>query len=536
MKITFCFIISLIFLLKIVTCESGLESEDIDYADLLLVTKPPLYADKTFFLNLTKATLRKCHCDAHEAISNNECKKIETFVGVFDHSDSDHEKVNTSSYGTIQIGELICQAPKLKATLSDGSFSLLTNGNLILLTLQIIFDEKNYCINHFLDEKEQLQWLAEVCLEPPPIPRCCSYNKTKFFEENSMTNALLNNKSSIIDNYNNNISIDHPLTDCPYANISFSPPIIESSDILIWDNLETFDNLITDCNENSTLITLQLDYSTQETILYYSQFGPYLSHTPSKFQPIIHKSPDEFCLSAERKNVNTTVYSATFCSPKDVLIEEIDCNNHTCVRKCCLEEETYDEAYRLCIPSDRNFEIGKTFYDYKRKIHTYTPQNIKIVSGFPSCNFPIDVKTSDNQRKQPMLLNTGHLYIPQSETILATTHYCIEDKTTLQQNHTRIIVYCQVEENKVSQFKQIWKQMILPVFLGISCVFMFITLCVFLSIKEIRNKMSSQCLISQVASLLAAYMTYIVILVSKNEISNTFCQVIGKFSCFQFFL
>ena len=441
------------------------------------------------------ATLRKCNCQANEVYVNDTCSNFPTFVGLYDIVNSNLVKVDTTEYQNIEVNELQCKSPSLKANITADEFAITPNGKLYLHSLGLSFDVENYCIDHLLRNDGGLYWRAEICVLPPPIPRCCLL---KSHEENQ----------TYIEN-------------CGQENVTFSPPIVEGSDILTWDRLETKDLTLPNCNIGDSVISIHLDNYETSSLLY-SPEGPYLFYQPSNLHPLFHISPDEYCLSAVESE-NYVSYQASFCYPDELIVEKVDCNNSTCVRKCCPLGESYNDS-KICTASEGSFDLSKSFYDAKRQIHTKPPDDIKILVGSPDC-YLLDVPSTDNKRKQPLLLTSGQLYIQQTETFLSVSEYCLDFKQDSKNNH---IFYCAKDQEDVSSFKKLWKQTIMPVFLGISCVFMLATLIIFISVTELRIKLSSQCLVSQVSALLAAYIAYIIILVIKDDVSDPACQTLGE--------
>ncbi|XP_063859520.1 G-protein coupled receptor Mth2-like [Scylla paramamosain] len=434
-------------------------------------------------LQVYDASIQKCRCDGSEAWDGKDCTLAQTYVAVTNPNTNEVTGVPTSAF-RVAIGEVRCSQDQVKVPLDPNKgfynqFSLLPNGSLYW---QRHAYEK-YCFDHTFDEDGSPNlWKAEVCLPPPVVPRCC------------------NSMSPSSDGACNTGSVQR-----------YSPPIMVDELVLQWLEInEKSTNVI--CSEYENLLTLPLN--TSKANLKYESKSVFLSWSLPDGRE--YSQREDYCVELDIEEKN---YVASVCYTD----QERLCSSATCVRKCCPEGKVM--VGTECAPVEDRTDLlwTPTFTDASDlESSVRPPEDLTWLYGLPQCNLFV-LNPDDEKKEKFLLLNNGKLFRPEWQEFYLPSRYCIENFVEQEEPHTRALV-CFPEGSSDDALCGTINRKVYPVLLLVSSVCLGVTLVVYISLADIRDKLHSRCRISLVAALFVAYTLLATTKLARDTLPETLCS------------
>lgn len=439
------------------------------------------------------ATIQKCRCSANKVWTGSSCSTARTIVAVMNLDTNKVDSSPTDAFGVI-VNTVQCSRNEVKFSLvpsrgySD-QFSLLPNGS--LYWQKLAYD--HYCLDHTLDNEGEMTWEADLCLPPPVVPRCC--HSLAIASDGSCT---------------------------AQSQEVFSPPVKVNQQTVQWQDGVPERGVSVTCKGYEKLLTLPLNTSMAH--LTYSSGGISLEWSPGDSSSRIQV--EGFCVESDLRRGS---YNVTVCYEDQTAIHELFCNNATCVRKCCPEGEIMNGLQ--CVFTGGSFLWSPSFKDANEHETTVgRPEDLTFLYGVPTHCQLYQLDPGANVKDTFFLLNNGMLFHPRDEGIDETfppTHYCIDNFWGQENNAEEKALtcfgmkptkpVCSAVENKLY-----------PSFLLISSVFLGITLIVYISVPEIRDKLHGRCLISLVAALFVGYTLLATTRLAAGTLSKAACSSLGK--------
>nr|XP_045616059.1 G-protein coupled receptor Mth2-like isoform X2 [Procambarus clarkii] len=444
------------------------------------VTLPPQNTD---FLNFT---LRKCRCEKNNVLDGSGCRRKSTEVVVYNPANKTSVLVKTSDFSSVRIEDVKCDNGTERVTLNIATNDfVLFAGQMVWVDGSKVLGE--YCIEHLV-RGEELHQVAHICLPPPQVPQCCP------------PGHLLAPDDSCVPSSNRH---------------TFAPPILFNNDLVPWKDV---DGNVKNVTCDGIPVVRRLYLNTQEGELMYSVSGTLLRWTPL-FWPDQKQFEQNYCVGMELDKNNDAQYIAKFCYVDLVKHHQLTCSNNTCVRKCCAKNEII--LIPQCIMAAQVEEIWEpSFHILQEKLTSVklAAEKWTLVTGNPLCStfYQLDPLRIDDDKFY--LLENGSLHIPKHQTSYPSTHYCVDSFLTENGTIMEGAMLC-TNEDTCS-----WKTIVDVVLLGISCVFLAITLGVYMGVAELRDRTYGRCLISMVAAMLSTYITLII----NNQVreqSDTQCII-----------
>lgn len=231
-------------------------------------------------------------------------------------------------------------------------------------------------------------------------------------------------------------------------------------------------------------------------------------------------SPDEFCVDLVTDDDYTVVVRAcqdarVVCGPDKL----------ACINKCCPEGSSYRGL--SCVSSKIPFDVQ--FYSLDSPNQTVTPlaSSVGVAFGdsFRCENKKYPLVPENVSTDAFFVTDTGRLFLPgfpPDYRLVDTNVYCME----WFWNRIRPFMCfpatrTSMETEETAYFR------VIAYGLGVSSVFLFITLIVYLWIPSLHN-LHGKTLMCHVASLLAAYAALVYGQLFSNRNPPIYCQAIGK--------
>ncbi|KAG7163135.1 G-protein coupled receptor Mth2-like [Homarus americanus] len=422
---------------------------------------------------LTNFTLKKCQCEVDHVLDESTCIKRKTVVILWDTINNEPLIFNTSMFENIVVAEPQCSGSLIRVVLNDSTFRFffLPSGELQWEGEQSFQD---YCIENYLHDGH-MGWEAHVCLPAPPVPRCCPPGY-----------ALAHDDSCVA--YSGN----------------FAPPIDFNNMPVQWAAAEGDVQNVT-CHGIS--VVRHLNLNTREGILAYNSERAILEWKSST-KPTTYNREYEYCVGMNI-DINVQQYVAKFCYLDPSLEHQVKCNNSNCVRKCCPQGQLL--LGMTCVNSYSEEEIWQLPISASQNntLVLAPAENWTVVAGFPFCESFFDLESDVKSYDEFYLLPNGSLHIPHFEDSYPPTNYCLDLYLEPGPNYTLVnqVILCAPGEMEPPCH---WKNILIGVLLGISCLFLVATLGVYLGVAEIRDRTYGRCLISMVTAMLASYLTLII--------------------------
>ncbi|XP_064083193.1 G-protein coupled receptor Mth2-like isoform X2 [Macrobrachium nipponense] len=203
-----------------------------------------------------------------------------------------------------------------------------------------------------------------------------------------------------------------------------------------------------------------------------------------------------------------------------------DCQATPCVSKCC-PQGTILNITQCVEPADKNDLWEPTFYDESAKPLKVPPAGVKFKHGFPVCEKFV-LTPHLNPEDEFFLLEDGYLNVPLYQNAYAPGRYCVEKASVSLVEVEEVALLCFPDKDESpseesSRACKVAKEYVYPVLLMVSCVFLTITLFVYVWIPELRGKLHGRCLLSMVSSLLATYVLMTVVMLAVEGMSDPAC-------------
>ncbi|KAK4301847.1 hypothetical protein Pmani_026038 [Petrolisthes manimaculis] len=451
-----------------------------------------------YLSDLKNVTLRKCRCNGEQySDDDGKCHQATTtYVIVVNPHRGEHVAAPTSDLGNVKVGSLTCPPNHHLVTLDSNLghyFSLLVSGGLVWEAQ--LFQE--YCVVHTLDPStgRPEAWQANICIPTLPIPHCCPPH-----------HALLPDGNCSKD-------INVP---------TLTPPVSVYEMEVVWQSEGEVESPVApvSCPGKETL---ELGLGDRVSLMY-SPLGLLLHWLPPmRHQPSL--TPD-FCLGVSTDHE----YRARVCF-SDPKIEHWDkCRGVTCVRKCCQEGQKFEGIQCVPVVDNETLSWHPEFYEKgSLKPGASPPSDLTIIHGMPLCTsfFLLEAHKSDEDRYY--LQVDGTLHVPNFQRDFPAENYCLEFFDT--ENDTALLPLICFEDQ--DRCKDVQAQAY-PVLLGFSCIFLAITLLVYVSVPELHAKVHGKCLVSHVTALLLAYLSLIIVQRTTDTMPDVACKVMASITHISF--
>lgn len=459
---------------------------DYYYNDAFTMSDPEFY---------NQLTIQKCYCHAQQIWRNGECSD---FAGTFVGMRGTHNiiPVNTSWFGNIEIIPLKnCTENYTKTMFSGGNFYLYEDMHLFHPLSNLLLEPTYYCLEHILDAEEKLSWQAEVCLPPPTVQRCCKPGQGFNFSTKLCENISFNE-------FNPEIRFEN--TTFHHISGNVVKPECEIGHETKWVEL--------------TPDGASLSYTGEGTMM---KWQPRKSMSVSKF-------PNEYCIGLE-ENSGYQTYWALFCHRDAVKEHNKTCTNRTCVRKCCGDGELFDTTKMICSNNTNQFNYQPTFHEMEsgKFVEVKRPDDYEVIHGNPLCPDFFVMEPHSNAKDKFYVLSNGSLHVPDWDTSVPATNYCIDKwfySDTEIKDHALVCfppVAASSTCNKLSST-------IYPAILVVSCVFLVITLAVYAAVPELHAKVHGKSLVSHVSALLVSYTSLVIVQLGSSSLQMSWCIIMGK--------
>ncbi|XP_063607577.1 G-protein coupled receptor Mth2-like [Penaeus indicus] len=430
-------------------------------------------------------TLRKCLCGAGQAWDGAQCVDAEeTPVAVMDQNLREFI-LDSRDFGQVITEQITCPDLQEPVVLQIEENVVIGSDWTYWKDQQLVFHE--FCIEH----TPKLE--VRVCLRPPTIPRCC------------LPGHVLEKDGSCT----------------PRDAIEFKPPVklrlsrqpVHFPDTNAADTVE-------EVTCQGLAVPHRVDLSgSSDTLLYSVSIAPLEWLPPSEYARTSEVAMS-YCVGVEAgSSISDTKYVAVVCYTDPAKAHRFICANGTCVRKCCAADKILTPSgCRKAAPPEEIWEPSLHF-NKSRTPKEDINDDLIVVSGLPLCKEFFTLKLED-ENDTHFLLGNGSLHVPALRTFHADK-YCLD----LNQTNTGkelIAFLCLLSQKKECK----WKVVLILVLQCISCVFLFATLVVYVSVAELRDRTNGRCLISMVAAMLAAYVSFVVNQKSR-DVSDGECLTMG---------
>ncbi|XP_045108581.1 uncharacterized protein LOC123503143 isoform X2 [Portunus trituberculatus] len=449
-----------------------------------------------FTPNLANTTLRKCRCQVDQVWGDDHCQEATTYVNVIDLWAKHHVPANASDFGEVEVGEVICPKGHVKVVLDHNSglrdaFFLLENGGLFWRDDTF----PDYCIEHILDTSgKPTSMEAHICLPPPPVSLCCPPG-----------HALLRNGTC----YPDAAAVDVPLSmEVEGQHVTW---VIESEGVVTnisCGSEDTYYKRLTEANV---------------TLVYHPR-GVVLQWLP----PTQHNRPrdrHQYCLGVEvGAHGQVAQYSTLFCYTDMIAAYHEACHNATCIRKCCPEHTIMHGVE--CIPVHDPSKMWTPKFHERESLSPVasSPEDLTIVHGLPFCESFFKMRPDETEDDRYYLMEDGTVHAPSfSGFSYSAMQYCIDNFIADHplQEHALLCFIDKTGCNSV-------QSMAIPALLAVSCVFLAITLLVYVSVPELHAKVHGKCLVSHVTALLLAYLCLIIVQWSAGRLPGAACKIMAS--------
>lgn len=265
---------------------------------------------------------------------------------------------------------------------NEGQFFLRDRGDVVVRNAGYLegLRVNDYCADPRKDKSGHSKWTLKACVPPPSVPRCCPPGQ-----------ALRNGK-------------------CEAANVpaSLQPPMSAgiNEHSIYWPVIKNHYNPVP-CSSDP-LIAVPL-----------VPFDSYLLAVPTGLIHIWNPSdghvlrkftyPPDVCVDGHVEASGSVRYTANFCYTFPEELHRQVCDGHTCVRKCCKDDEEMSLTLYRCITSKNTMNYTPPF--------TAHPNDYRIVNGLPLCQ-------SHTMLEEFKLNSRGILY--HDEETFTAKEYCVD--------------------------------------------------------------------------------------------------------------
>ncbi|XP_050715081.1 probable G-protein coupled receptor Mth-like 3 isoform X2 [Eriocheir sinensis] len=409
--------------------------------------------------------LRKCFCDKFQAWDGTKClDNIPTALPIYNHTFDGPQKhvidvqryakgYNTSLFENVTVQDIHCSKGLYRSTLS-GDILLLPDGRLLRLNTNTALPAESFCVLH-LWKNGIMSFDAHVCLRPPAVPRCCPMDH------------LLGRDGS-----------------CYSKKTLKAPPILIGEHEMDWNSLDG-DMIPQTCEEHEYHHYVHLREDGGQ--LRDTHPTATLNWSPPVWTASLTYAT-KYCVAMQEGEAGELEFVAQICFKDYSKYHEKQCGAAACVRKCCPENALL--YHRVCVDAFSEEEKWRPSQIPNQTIN----KEWKIVTGEPGCpSLP---------HQEPMhLLPNGFLQLAADIPAVPPSQYCVDNLLDAEENIDNIALICSLPANT----ECLWRDKLIKVLMGVSCVFLVVTLGVYLGVAELRDQMYGRCLISLVAAMLTAY-------------------------------
>lgn len=443
---------------------------------------------------MANATAFKCFCKGDQEWDGSACSDKSTIVAVINMHTFSRLAFNTTDFGRVSVvGPPPCAQPALPMLLDsrDGfEFSLMVNGSLFWNSM--IYT--NYCIEHTPGSN----WLAHLCVPPPSVPTCCPPGHVQ--AKNGSCFAR--------------------------GEGAFSPPVLVETEVKFWDAKEVGPHEVV-CPDKWDKLRLPLD-DKNVSLLYQSGV------TLLRWQPptIQMQYPKKYCVAMDAESQGgAPQYVANLCFLDPLVDHRETCKNNTCVRKCCPLDEYHGDT---CLPAFEEKQKWKpVFYEHRGndvvQAVDFTGEGMTYVMGYPLCKEYFLMEPHKIGSDVFHLMTDGTLYVPVFKQHFPPDRYCMDNFVDPEDHEIRMQpLVCFHEEAVESKACAAMQSYLYPILLLVSCVFLGITLLVYVSVPELHAKVHGKCLVSHVSALLLAYCSLITVQWATNTLPSVACKIMAS--------
>lgn len=472
------------------------------------------YVTSSPSFDLDELNVNICPCNYE-----NNCTEAFNIPTFQNQEDDDWFLVNSEAINT-NIMELDCDDETEEESLREGTFALVSNGNLLHVPSSLVFQKDKFCIEKKYERygnSDELRLGAKVCLKRPSLPICCPMGEIMNIENGS------------------------PFCQ-PESNVPTLKPRVEfDGDFHDWSMVgkrQPFPK----CETQITFMPLHNDRNSRS--LQVSDDGLQFFWSTSQFGDTIFVDQPNFCVG-QITSYQSISPAVAFCK-ENYDVDKL-CKNSTCFTKCCREEYVFDLTTNSC-------EMDDFFNTWK----PHDVDNYSIFYGPPACQsyFPI---SATNENDSFELFDNGSLWIQSHGRAVSSPNYCV-DYFRNQTHLVEIALVCFDDTGAQNEFPDI-SELPYVILLFLSSAFLLIATAIFLykviSSKKLESQQSSEvhqplnkensdvdktdvqtCVnVGHFHSLACEMMVYTALQVlivavqqtSVNSISGTACGVLGEF-------
>lgn len=267
---------------------------------------------------------------------------------------------------------------------NEGQFYYRQRGDLVLRDAGDMtgLRANDFCADLRPDEYGNSKWNIKICVAPPSVPRCCPAGQTL--------------KDGACQDANTPVIFEPPIS----VDISGEP--------ISWPVIQNHYHPLTCADDPLKSIPLVPNEST--LMAHPSGIIHVWLPADGHSSQIFTRSPD-LCVDGYVDSYGSVVYSANICYTDPVELHQKVCDGHTCVRKCCQDDEEMNLSLYRCTSSN------STVFEPR---FTSPPQEYKVVNGKPLCPFHtlIGDATLDSE---------GYIYF--NEKAYSPKDYCVDTFT-----------------------------------------------------------------------------------------------------------
>ncbi|CAL4095067.1 unnamed protein product [Meganyctiphanes norvegica] len=451
-------------------------------------------------IDLSNATVKKCQCQGNEVLVDGVCKEHTTFMAVLLTYSWVQVPANTSDFGHVKVGKLQCPPNHVEVKRNTHEFSVTEHGHLIDMGLQFIYVD--YCIEHLLDEKGELTWEAYGCLKPPKLHMCCSDTE------------ILNSTNDCVPNDGKNSP----------------PPLYMEEDPKQFSSLEASDVGMLSCGADEGQLTKVVLNGKKGMLLYHPE-TPFLMWAPSSSL----QESNNYCVAKEDTNGDGDLHDVAFvCYVNPLEQHQQKCSNATCIRKCCPRGKIFDYSLGGCALAVNETQLWVPNYHTMEidgpKTGASAPEDLAIVEGMPICSTDMfALEPHKNKEDKFHLLKNGSMHVPLYKTSLDSIHYCMDNFNIDNTQIVTLALMCFAEDGESHTTRcPIIHNILHPIFLLISAIFLAIVMIVYISIPELHAKVHGKCLVSHSFSLLLAFVFLVIVKWANKDMNIIACKTMAS--------
>ena len=440
-----------------------------------------------------KPLVRKCACESTEIYTE----------GIGCTGDPRLEELVANSPFDYFVKELECPRSLKEVRIEQGNFLLQLDGSMFINFLDIEFTDSSYCSENILNEKNEIVPFVNICLSEMNLPRCCSSSQKASYGSTNESSVDCAESTEVSEKIDADISVGGSMTK--------------------WNGLKFMEHNLY-CPTDEDLLVTDISDDVTEAHLNYGASGIELKWKNDFKLPVSFES-GSFCLDG----TDSTNLEAYFCYKDAYKIHQMECSGQSCVRKCCPAGEIFggEKCVKSSVADDWRPMVYNEVTKATEKLNA-SSNHFKFVHGFPLCEsyyFYDDDKSST-------VLPSGDLLLPKYRFSYASTDYCLDDMKSEDGTITDMVLICFRDEDQTEN-PCTWNKIIQLVALSISCVFIVITLFVYLSVGELLKLILSKCVVSESFAVLVSFICLITLkLIDRTVETKHICMPIGKIETF----